>query len=130
MTPRGEDGFTLIESLVAFAILSMAIIMSFRIFGEGLQRVNRAEQVKEQLEAAHQEMQRLVAQADLPEGERIESSDGHRWRIVTRRHGSLMSMTSATDDLLLVQLFPADPTRAAPLDPILEAVVTAKKTAP
>jgi prepilin-type N-terminal cleavage/methylation domain-containing protein len=130
VTPRGQEGFTLIESLVAFAILSIAIIMSFRIFGEGLQRVNRAEEVKAELEAAHQEMQRLVVQADLPEGERIESSDGHRWRIVTRRHGSLMSMTSTTDDLLRVQLFPADPARTAPSAPILEAVVTAKKIAP
>jgi prepilin-type N-terminal cleavage/methylation domain-containing protein len=130
MITRHDEGFTLIESLVAFAVLSMAIIMSFRIFGEGLQRVNRAEEVKAQMEAAHLEMQHLTSQLQFPEGERIESVGGHRWRIVTRRYRSVMSMNSATDDVMVVQLFSADERRASQMEPMLEALLTTRRKDP
>jgi prepilin-type N-terminal cleavage/methylation domain-containing protein len=42
--PAENDGFTLIEVLVAFAILSLVVIASFRIFADGVQRVTAVEQ--------------------------------------------------------------------------------------
>ena len=41
---RQDAGFTLVEVLVAFAIMSLAVITGFRLFGEGLGRVTRIEQ--------------------------------------------------------------------------------------
>jgi hypothetical protein len=38
----GEAGFSLIEVLVAFTVLTAAVIAGFQIFGDGLGRIGRA----------------------------------------------------------------------------------------
>jgi type II secretory pathway pseudopilin PulG len=38
----GEEGFSLVEVLVAFTILAAAVIAGFQIFGDGLRRIGRA----------------------------------------------------------------------------------------
>ncbi len=48
------SGFTLVEVLVSFAILSMTIIVGFQIFGEGLSRVSRVEKALDETAAAKQ----------------------------------------------------------------------------
>ena len=52
--PKSISGFTLIEVLVSFAILSMTIIVGFQIFGEGLSRVSRVEKALDETAAAKQ----------------------------------------------------------------------------
>jgi prepilin-type N-terminal cleavage/methylation domain-containing protein len=42
---KSNSGFTLLEVLVSFAILSMTVIVGFQVFGEGLSRVARVEKV-------------------------------------------------------------------------------------
>jgi type II secretory pathway pseudopilin PulG len=52
--PKSISGFTLVEVLVSFAILSMTIIAGFQIFGEGLSRVSRVEKALDETAAAKQ----------------------------------------------------------------------------
>ncbi len=57
-----ECGFTLIEVLVAFSILSLTIIVGFQIFSSGLNRINDVERANERLAQA----KALLLQAQLP----------------------------------------------------------------
>ena len=41
MRDEAEDGFTLVEVLVAFVILAGAVVLSFQIFADGLRRPGR-----------------------------------------------------------------------------------------
>jgi type II secretory pathway pseudopilin PulG len=52
--PKSISGFTLVEVLVSFAILSMTIIVGFQIFGEGLSRVVKVERALDETAAAKQ----------------------------------------------------------------------------
>jgi prepilin-type N-terminal cleavage/methylation domain-containing protein len=52
MTRNSQSGFTLIEVLVAFSILSLTIIVGFQIFSSGLHRIRSAGEVSARLEAA------------------------------------------------------------------------------
>jgi prepilin-type N-terminal cleavage/methylation domain-containing protein len=53
MSRKSEAGFTLIEVLAAFSILSLVIITGFRIFSSGLNLINTAESGNEQLAQAN-----------------------------------------------------------------------------
>jgi prepilin-type N-terminal cleavage/methylation domain-containing protein len=52
MKRNSESGFTLIEVLVAFSILSLTIIVGFQIFSSGLNRINGIENANERLAQA------------------------------------------------------------------------------
>ncbi len=49
-----DDGFTLVEVLVAFAIMTLVLILSFDSFSEGLFRLSRAEQTRRDITEAQQ----------------------------------------------------------------------------
>ncbi|MGE3872939.1 MAG: prepilin-type N-terminal cleavage/methylation domain-containing protein [Parvibaculaceae bacterium] len=68
MMRGGEEGYTLLEVLVAFVILAGAVIMSFRIFGEGLHRLNEADRQVEMVTVAQQLMARLQLGSRLAAG--------------------------------------------------------------
>lgn len=52
MKRNGESGFTLIEVLVAFSILSLTIIVGFQILSSGLNRINGVENANKRLAQA------------------------------------------------------------------------------
>ncbi len=66
-----NDGFTLIEVLVAFVIVSMTVLAGLQLFSGGLARISRIEEKRHELETA----QSLVASHDdnvnLPAGWRV-----------------------------------------------------------
>jgi type II secretory pathway component PulJ len=64
--PKSISGFTLIEVLVSFAILSMTIIVGFQIFGEGLSRVSRVEKALDETAAAKQMLSLPLTEAEPP----------------------------------------------------------------
>lgn len=49
MKVRGDAGFTLVEILVAFAIMAMTIIVGMQVFSEGLSRITRSGDADERL---------------------------------------------------------------------------------
>jgi general secretion pathway protein I len=64
MTTRRSDpqaGFTLVEVLVAFAILSLTVIAGFNILADSVKRTEQIEQRLELLAAAKQELTRVEA---------------------------------------------------------------------
>lgn len=79
--PR-QSGFTLIETLVSFVILSGALIMSFAILSQTLRATAR----EEDLQAASQELQRRIAdlrrEPRLSSGARSGQLPGGRWDVV------------------------------------------------
>ncbi len=49
---NSQDGFSLIEVLVAFTILSLTVITGFQIFGDGLSRISRVDSAVNDITAA------------------------------------------------------------------------------
>ena len=80
---RGERGFTLIETLVAFAILAVVLVSLYEAMGTGLRGFDRASRADEALLIAQSQLDRLSAQhvltADLMSGA-VEGTP-YRWRV-------------------------------------------------
>lgn len=66
MTPRGQQGFTLVEVLVAFAILALVLLASLRTAGTGLRAIDAAAANEAAVLAAQSEMDRILALGRLP----------------------------------------------------------------
>ena len=67
MTRRDERGFTLVEVLVAFAILSLAAVACYRAAGSGLRAIETAGATERAVLVAQSQMDRLVALRSVPE---------------------------------------------------------------
>lgn len=61
---RGEAGFTLLEVIVAFAILSIAIVASIQGFAQGLRLVKSAGDHQEAIQLADQKIREVVVLAE------------------------------------------------------------------
>lgn len=68
MSDERQQGSILIEVLVAFTILAMAIIMSFDVLGAGVRRVVEARQRTSDIRLAQAEIDRLRLQPVGPAG--------------------------------------------------------------
>jgi Tfp pilus assembly protein PilV len=120
-----EAGFTLVEALVAFAILSIAVIMSFQIHGDGLRRMAAAERERAEVIKARELMTRLSLTSSLQPGERTETQDGSSWRVSVREVSRFMGLP-AVGRMVQVQLFPITPEGAFAEEPALEQLMTLK----
>jgi general secretion pathway protein I len=73
---RAKAGFTLLEVLVAFSILSIAIVASIQGFAEGLRLLRLAGEHQRAILLADQKIREVVTPAE----ERTADSDGaYRW---------------------------------------------------
>jgi general secretion pathway protein I len=82
MQRGGERGSTLIEVLVAFAIMAGVLIVSARVFGDGIRGVERAEGQAMMAAIARREMARLEVSPALADGT-FEGRDdqGFAWSV-------------------------------------------------
>ncbi len=79
-------GFTLLEVLVAFAVLSMTLIAAYQLLGTGLRGSERAERVKFALLAAESKLAEIGGGASLRAGRSGGTlGGGYRWRAEVRR---------------------------------------------
>lgn len=81
---KGERGFTLVEALIAFAILAVVLVALYEVMGTSLKGFDRAAETDQALMIAQSELDRLGAMQTLPtEALRgvIEGSP-FRWRAV------------------------------------------------
>ena len=90
MRPVGQEGFTLIEVLVSFVILSGAIILTFQIFSDGLLGVEVSRAKAQEVISAEQLIGQLSLRADLQAGTMIETIGDSKLRaavLIARRRG-------------------------------------------
>ena len=86
-TRRREDGFTLMEVLVAFAIFAVSFAAILQIFSGGLSNAAVADRALVALGHAESLLARAGIETPLTEGERRgELSDGMRWRQSVTRY--------------------------------------------
>ncbi|PKU22602.1 type II secretion system protein [Telmatospirillum siberiense] len=79
---RNDDGFTLLEVLVAFVIAAAALGLLFNAAGDGIAAVDRAGRTEEAVSRAKSHLAALGRDVALADGT-FEGDDGggYRWRI-------------------------------------------------
>jgi prepilin-type N-terminal cleavage/methylation domain-containing protein len=68
MIKEDQTGFTLIEVLVAFAVLAGAIIMTFQVFGDGLRGLNNTRERAKEMQIAQSQIELLGLSGSLKVG--------------------------------------------------------------
>jgi len=77
-----SKGFTLIEVLVAFAILALTLMVLLQVFGTGLRTVDASERSLMATMLARSLLDDLGAETPVVPGERSgEIGEGYRWRM-------------------------------------------------
>lgn len=80
---KGEDGFTLIEVLVAFAILSLALVGLYDTLGVAYRSANAARMQEEALAVGRSQLARIGADIPAKAGKLSGAlSDGSLWQVV------------------------------------------------
>jgi len=102
-TPR-EAGFTLLEVLVAFAILSIAVVASIQGFAQGLRLLRLSGDHQQAILLADQKMREVVNPAEEPD--RKEETEGaFKWeRTVTIVPAPDLTRTRATEQWRVYQI--------------------------
>lgn len=77
---RGDSGFTLIEALVALAILGVALAAVLRAYGAGFRSAERAEMQTHALLLAESRLAEAAATLTAP-GESRGVAGGYAWRV-------------------------------------------------
>lgn len=82
MTWRREQGFTLVEALVAFAILAVVLVAAFRTAGTGLRAIDAAATTERAVLAARSQLDRIIALRQLsgPRNGQIEGTP-YTWEL-------------------------------------------------
>ncbi len=81
-TTDRQRGFTLLEVLVAFAVLAVALGVAFEIFATGLRGARSADALTRAVLIAESRLARIGVETELTPGESEgETDDGTRWRI-------------------------------------------------
>lgn len=81
-------GSTLVEVLVAFTIVSVVVVMSLQLFGDGLRQTSRAQAVTAALTFARSLLVELETGGRLRLGTTAgELPDGGRWRVSVTEAG-------------------------------------------
>lgn len=84
MNFRSSEGFTLIEVLVAFAILASAIIIGLQIHEDGLRRLALVENKNRILAVSKYELAKLNSAPLTKSDQRTGVTDGVIWKIVVK----------------------------------------------
>lgn len=114
MQSAGEEGYTLLEVLVAFVILAGAVIMSFRIFGDGLHRLNAADRQIQMVAAAQDLMSQLQLATTLKPGTTSGVAGDFAWTVtLTPYPGNTSSPQSISLVHARVEIRPDDLAEAA-----------------
>lgn len=99
---RGQTGFTLLEVLVAFAVLAVMIVPILQVFGSGLGTTETARAYAAAALLARSKLAEAGVDAPLKEGETAGSCDvpGYRWRQTVARDASAAPELDRTGDAI------------------------------
>lgn len=78
--PSRESGFTLLEVLVAFAVLAVMIVPILQVFGGGLGSTETARAYSTAALLARSRLAEVGAEEALEEGETTGTFEGYQWR--------------------------------------------------
>ena len=81
---RRARGFTLIEVVVAFVLLSLVLAVSFEIFTTGFSRAADLEEYSQALQVAQSRLAATGVEETLKEGEAQGDSEDRRFHWITR----------------------------------------------
>jgi general secretion pathway protein I len=82
---RACRGFSLLEVLVAFIILAMALGVLMRIFSGGLGNIGMAEHYSQAVAIAEMKLASVGVESPLTEGEITGEEQGYTWRTSVHR---------------------------------------------
>ena len=93
---REEAGFTLLEVLVAFAILAVALAGMLQAFGGGLDTVRRTQAANETWSAARSLLERVGTELPLEAGQRSGTDEsGLAWTVAIRPRKNALDQVKA-----------------------------------
>ncbi len=81
---RGEDGFTLLETIAALAILALSFAAMHDAFSGGWRAINTVGGEANAVALARSLVAQAGVAAPLEDGERTGAVDGYNWTIETR----------------------------------------------
>lgn len=106
-----QRGFTLIEVLVAFAILSLSLGVMMQLFSTGLRNVALAEQYSRATALAESQLASVGVEEPLSAGQQSgEFPDGYRWQVDVQPYSSPEEQDSGVTELLPVAAYRVDVT--------------------
>jgi prepilin-type N-terminal cleavage/methylation domain-containing protein len=123
MSSADDDGFTLIEVMVAFAILSGAIVLGFQIFGGGLRRLASVERQGDIVNAARAELSKFNLDAAA---NRSGVTNGVAWKIEA---SPINDAASGSTKAYVVRIYAGSPAIDDTV-PVLETIVLAAPGSP
>ena len=99
---RAKRGFTLLEVLIAFAILAVALTALMQAFSQGMRNLEVAENYATAAMLARSKMAEIGAAISVEEGEHSgEFEDGWQWRVVVFPYRGADGAVGALEDLPL-----------------------------
>jgi general secretion pathway protein I len=83
---RSEEGFTLIEVVVALAILGITLTVIIELFAGGLRLARTSKEYTKAVSYAHTKMEDIVSQQNIEEGvSEVEFDDIYHWRVAMNK---------------------------------------------
>src|SRR5512147_41363 len=96
--PSGASGFTLLEVLVAFAVLAVMIVPILQVFGSGLGTTETARAYSTAALLARSKLAEVGVEEDLEEGEKTGVFEGYEWRRTISRSELTPAETDDRDE--------------------------------
>lgn len=123
-----EAGFTLVEALVAFAIMAGAIIMAFSVFGDGLRGLKFSQTRSHQTEVAQHQIDLASLAATITAGTKLVTDENVNLRVVVQTVPDFDGGLKFIQKPFKISVFLDDSKNAA--IPILETIIIAKPDQP
>jgi prepilin-type N-terminal cleavage/methylation domain-containing protein len=125
---HNQDGFTLIEVMVAFAILAGAIIMTFQVFGDGLRGLHNNQTRATEMALAQKQMDQLSLAEKIIEGTTEVSQSDIELRIVVSPVKNVGTTQTFQQRPFKIAIYRIQDKENA--EPILETILIAKPSTP
>lgn len=123
-----EEGYSLVEVLVAFAILAGTLLAGLEAFRSGLANLQRAEAQLSMAQVARMELTRLALEPALKPGAQLGERGGFFWRANVAALPDTNSGVRSRP--LRVRVFVSEQKDAETADPVLDTVILSRAVAP
>ena len=130
MRDEAEDGFTLVEVLVAFVILAGAVILSFQIFADGIRRLSAVETQTKAVNVARSELARLSASKNISEGVTAGTTEGIDWKITVSPIDGIAANGASTMRPFKVEVRAVDAADKTEGSPVIETILFGRPAQP